>query len=48
MAKKKASAKKRGPKPQTLKIVGDWQSAVRAAMKRGKPPQLEKTKRRSK
>ena len=43
MAKKKSPAdKKRGPKPEVLKVEGDWQDAVSAALKRGKPPQLEK------
>lgn len=45
--KKSAPQKKRGPKPEVLKIEGDWKDAVTAAMKRGKPPQLEKKKRRS-
>src|ERR1041385_934296 len=47
MAKKKVpSTKKRGPKPETLTIEGDWKDAVAAALKRGKPS-LENKKRRS-
>lgn len=38
MAKKKASAKKRGPKPETLKIEGDWKTAVGNALRKGGPP----------
>lgn len=37
MAKKKV-AKKRGRKPETLRIDGDWKDAVKHALKRGKPP----------
>lgn len=38
MSKKKvASRKKRGRKPETLKIAGDWKDAVKSALKRGKP-----------
>jgi hypothetical protein len=41
MAKKKVTKKKAkpGPKPEVLKIEGDWKDAVKDAMKRGKPPQ---------
>jgi len=40
MGKKKVTKKaKPGPKPETLKIEGDWKDAVRHAMKRGKPRQ---------
>jgi hypothetical protein len=28
---------KRGPKPEILKIDGDWKDAMKVAMKRGKP-----------
>jgi hypothetical protein len=39
MGKKKvASGKKRGPKPDMLKIEGDWKEALKRAIKRGKPP----------
>ena len=38
MPKKKASTRKPGPKPETLKVEGDWKDAVKHAMKRGKPP----------
>lgn len=38
MATKKAPSKKRGPKPETVKIDGDWKDAVKHALKRGKPP----------
>lgn len=39
MAKKKRVAKKKpGPKPETLKIEGDWKDAMKKALKRGKPP----------
>lgn len=39
MARKKVSPKRKsGPKPETLKIDGDWKDAVRRALKRGKPP----------
>ncbi len=37
MAKKKV-AKKRGRKPDVLKIEGDWKDALKHALKRGKPP----------
>jgi hypothetical protein len=38
MAKKKnRSRTKRGPKPETLKIEGDWKDAVKTALERGKP-----------
>jgi len=38
MSKKKVTPKKRGPKPETLKIEGGWKDAMKRAMKRGKPP----------
>jgi hypothetical protein len=39
MPKKKVTPKKKpGPKPETVKIEGDWKDALRQAMKRGKPP----------
>jgi hypothetical protein len=38
MAKKKRpTGKKRGPKPETLKVEGDWKDAMKQAMTRGKP-----------
>jgi hypothetical protein len=39
MAKKKSTPKpkKRGPKPETLKVEGSWKDAVKHALKRGKP-----------
>jgi hypothetical protein len=45
MAKKKPSdgpKKKRGPKPQVLKIEGDWMDAIGRAMRAGKPPKAKK------
>lgn len=43
MPKKKATKKsKPGPKPETLKLEGDWQDAVAHAMKRGKPESGDK------
>lgn len=30
-------AQKRGPKPEILKIEGDWVGAVKKAMAKGKP-----------
>jgi hypothetical protein len=39
MATKKGTKKaKPGPKPETLKIEGDWKGAIGHALKRGKPP----------
>lgn len=39
MGKKKVTRKaKPGPKPEALKIEGDWKDAVGHALKRGKPP----------
>ena len=39
MAKKKVTPKQKpGPKPETLKIEGDWEDAVKTAITRGKPP----------
>lgn len=29
--------KKRGPKPDTLKIEGDWKKAVKGALKKKRP-----------
>jgi hypothetical protein len=36
--KKVGTPKKRGPKPETLTIEGDWKDAMKRALKRGKPP----------
>jgi len=33
-----SAKKKPGPKPDVLKIEGDWKDAVSHALKRGKPP----------
>jgi hypothetical protein len=42
MAAKKRPAKsakrKVGPKPERLKIEGDWKDAVAQALKKGRPP----------
>jgi len=39
MAKKKVTSKnKPGPKPETLKIEGNWRDAVGKALKRRRPP----------
>jgi hypothetical protein len=39
MSKKKVTPQqKSGPKPETVKIEGDWKAAVSKALKRGKPP----------
>jgi len=38
--KKKSRSKKRitpGPKPETLKIEGDWQDAVKKSLEKKKP-----------
>ncbi len=35
--KPKSSTAKRGPKPETLKIEGDWKDAVAKALAKGKP-----------
>ena len=43
MGKKKVASKKTpGPKPETVKIEGDWKDAVKKALGRGKPPKPEK------
>lgn len=39
---KNARRREPGGKPETLKVKGDWKDAVKDAMKRGKPPKLEK------
>ena len=39
MGKKKVTSKRKpGPKPEVVKIEGDWKDAVKHALKRGKPP----------
>lgn len=40
---KRPSSKKakRGPKPETLKIEGDWKDAVTKALAKGKPPKAK-------
>ncbi len=35
---RKGKPKPTGPKPEVLKIEGDWKDAVSHALKRGKPP----------
>lgn len=35
--KKKIHKKKRGPKPDTIKIEGNWQTAVGKALKKKRP-----------
>ena len=42
--KRKPAGKKRGPKPETLKVEGDWKDAVKHALKRGKPASGRKEK----
>jgi len=34
-----AKGSKPGPKPETLKIKGNWQDAVRKSLKKRKPPE---------
>ena len=39
--------KKRGPEPEVVKIEGDWQDAVRAALQRPRPaPKPKKRKKK--
>ncbi|MFM9996564.1 MAG: hypothetical protein ACKVU4_12285 [Phycisphaerales bacterium] len=38
--------KKRGPKPQTLKVEGEWTAAVARMLKAGKPPTAKKKRKR--
>jgi hypothetical protein len=47
MAAKK-QGKKRGPKPETLKVAGDWKAAVGRALARGKPPTEPKPGKKAK
>lgn len=43
MGKKKVTSKRKpGPKPESLKIEGDWKDAVKTALERGKPPKGDK------
>jgi len=48
MPKKKSHKQKSGPKAETVKIEGDWESAVDKALKKERPkegwPKPEKTK----
>jgi len=45
MGKKTVTKKaKPGPKPETLKIEGDWKDAVKHAMKRGNPAPERETR----
>jgi hypothetical protein len=44
----KPNPKKTGPKPETLKVEGNWKDAVAHALGRGKPPQPEKPRRKRK
>lgn len=39
--KRKPTAKKRGRPEKPLKVEGDWKDAVKAALKRGKPPKAK-------
>lgn len=34
---KKAKTSKRGPKPETVKIEGDWEEAVKTALDKKRP-----------
>ena len=38
-ARPKRAASKRGPKPDVLKIEGDWQEAVKRSLQKKKPPE---------
>lgn len=38
---------KRGPKAETLAIPGDWKSAVKKALAKGKPPTAKKAKKKA-
>jgi hypothetical protein len=49
MSKKKVTSKRKpGPKPESLKIEGDWKAAVKTALERGKPPKHDNGKQREK
>jgi len=39
-----AKRKKRGRKPEGLKIRGDWQAAIKRALKKKRPPGWDKRK----
>lgn len=44
MGKKKVTSKRKsGPKPESLKIEGDWKDAVKTALGRGKPATPKKS-----
>ncbi len=43
-----ANKGRRGPKPETLKIEGNWAEAVKKALKKGKPPAPAKNSKRKK
>jgi hypothetical protein len=48
-SKKRGNRQPSGPKPEVLKIEGDWEAAVARALKRGKPsPEPPKRKPRKK
>jgi hypothetical protein len=44
--KKKPPPQKRGPKPDRLKIEGDWKDAVRKAIRKPKPQTEPKGERK--
>lgn len=49
MKKKNAKKGKTGPKPEVLKIEGNWRDAVRRGLAKGKPPkEAPKKQRRAK
>jgi hypothetical protein len=49
MGKKKVTTKRKpGPRPESLKIEGDWKGAVKTALERGKPPTRATGKEREK
>jgi hypothetical protein len=37
---------KRGPKPETLHIEGDWKDAVKQSLAKGKPPKKTAAKKK--
>ena len=48
MGKKKVTSKwKPGPKPESLKIDGDWKDAVKTSLERGKLPTPKEKKNAS-
>jgi hypothetical protein len=44
--KKPKPTEPRGPDPETLKIEGDWEDAVRKALKKKRPPAPQKQPRK--